>query len=118
RNFEIVEFHNRIIDTETIKGGEQVFDSRNPYAAIHQSRRISDPLHRADIGPKLEIVQIDAAKNDTRAGRSGQNPHGGRFTRMQANAAEFNWTGDGLFSHELRALQSGGLIGKYEDLRS
>ena len=77
RNLEVVEFDEGIIDAEGVERRKQMLDGGNPDAAAHQRRRIGDALDRADIRPKLEVVEIDAPEDDSLSGRSRKNSHRG-----------------------------------------
>jgi hypothetical protein len=101
RNFKVVELDNRVIDAQTVHRGKQVFHRGNPNAAIHQCGRIGDTLHRTDVGTKFKIVEVNSAEYDSASGRRRKYAHGCGLAGMQADAAEFHWRRDGLFSHAL-----------------
>ena len=101
-NLEVVELDIRIVDAHTVQRREQVLDRRNPHASAHQRCRISDSRNRSDIGSKLEIVEIDASKNDSLTGRSRKNSNGCVLARMKSDAAEFERVGDSLLAHQVR----------------
>src|SRR5215475_4902156 len=78
-----------------------MFNSRNPYASTHQSRRIRHTRNRRDVGSKLEIIEIDAPEHDAFACRSRKNSKRGILSRVQSYATELDRTGDRLLAHRL-----------------
>jgi len=103
-HFEVVEFDVRIVDAHTVECGEQVFDRRYPHAPTHQCCRIGNSRHRCDIGSKLEVVEINASKNDSLTGRRRKNSNGCMLSRMKADAPEFERVGDSLLAHEVQNI--------------
>jgi len=105
RDFKVIQLDIGIIDSDTIQRRKEMFDRRNPNAPAHQCRRIGHARYGADIREKLEIVQIDTAKDDAFVGGSWKNPHCGVFTSVEADPAEFDRMPERLLMHQAWAVQ-------------
>jgi len=99
-DLEVVEFDIGIVDADSIERRQQVFDRRYPHAPTHQRRRIGDSGYRCHISAKLEIVEIDAAKNDSLAGGSRKDSNGRVLARVESDTAEFERICDRLLAHQ------------------
>jgi hypothetical protein len=107
RDLEVVEFDVGVVHPEGIERRQQMFDGGDPHAAVHQRRRVGNPLHRADIRAQFEVVQIHTPEDDSFAGGRRHHAHGGVFARVQAHAAEFDWSRQCLLAHQLLAGNRG-----------
>jgi hypothetical protein len=105
RNLKVIELHKGIVDPKAVQSGKQMLHGGNPDAALHQRCGIRNALDRTDVRAKFKIVEVDAAEYDSRSGWRRKNAHRRRFTGMQADAAEFHWRRDRLFSHSTTTMQ-------------
>src|SRR5206468_4071493 len=99
RDFKVVQFDVGIVDSDTVQRRKKMFDCRNPNTPAHQRRGIGNSGQGGDVGQKLEIVQIDTAKNDAFFGGSWKNPHPGMLTRVEADSAKFDGSPERLLVH-------------------
>ena len=69
----------------------------NQDALAHEAGGVADPGHVATGGGNLKVVQIGAAEDDARAGRSGQQAQGNGRAGVQPHSGELKWCDDRLF---------------------
>ena len=74
-----------------------MFGGGDEDALPHQAGCIADLGDVTAIRRYLEVVEVRAAKHNSRPCRGRQQPHSNRCTGMQTHACEFNLSGDGLF---------------------
>ena len=70
-NFEIVDFDERVIDTESTQSSEQVFDSRKHDTSAHQRGRITTMSDGLDCCRNFEAAKVRTAEYITGIGWSG-----------------------------------------------
>ncbi len=119
-NFEVVELDNCVVDAQSVESREQMLHRGNPDAVAHQGRGIGDALHRTDVRPKLEVIEIHAPKHDTLSGGGWQKTHGGGLPGVKADSAELDRGSKGLFSHPWRCCNYESQIHRFRmnDLRT
>src|SRR5581483_1239577 len=88
REFEIIQFHDRIVDPRAHKCREQMLRGRDQHAFFHQAGCVAHASNIAANGFYFEIVQIGAAEDYSASRLSRQDPHAHRGATMQADAAE------------------------------
>src|SRR5579871_1695451 len=105
-NFEIVDFHIRVIDAHAVEHAEQMLGGGDQHALPHQAGGVAHAGNVAPAGGNGKIVQIGADENDSGGGRRGQNANGNRDAAVQAYAARFDGSLNGGFKSHSRLLEA------------
>ena len=95
--FQVVQLHDHVVHAHADERGEQVFSGGDQHALAHQAGGVADLGHVAADGGNLKVVQVSAAEDDARSGRSGQQAHGYRRARMEPAPRKFQGLCNGLF---------------------
>jgi hypothetical protein len=104
-DFDVVEVDENVVDAVGIGGGEKVFGGGKQNALLHEAGGVADASDIVAVGFDGEIVEIDAAKNDTGIRGSGLKTELGMDTGVEANAFGFHGTMDGGLEHRVTQIE-------------
>ena len=95
-----------IVHAQADERREQVLGGRDEHAFFHQAGGVADAGHVAADGLDFKAVEIDAAKDDSRSGRSGKYSHGNWRAAVEAYSTAFHGGADCLLLSQRRLNMS------------
>src|SRR5438105_15399651 len=85
REFQIVEFDDRIVNPHSNQRGEQVFGGRNQHALLHQTGGVADAGHIPAYRLNLKTFEINTPKNNAGVRGCGKDAKLNRSARSQTD---------------------------------
>src|SRR3954447_5174423 len=97
---KVVELDDRVINAGADECGEKMFGGRDENALLHQAGGVAHARNISTGGFDLKIVEINAAKDDTRSRGRGQHAHFHSSAAVQADAFASDFCPDCLLVNQ------------------
>jgi hypothetical protein len=104
-NFNVVEVDEDVVDAGGVEGGEKMFRGGEQDALLHKPGGIADTRNILAVGFNGEIVEVDAAEDDSGVRRSGQQAELRVDTRVETHTRGFYGTTDCGLKHRVTHLE-------------
>jgi len=97
RKFEIIHFHNHVVDSHANKRGKEVLCSGNQNTFAHKAGGIADFRDVAPDGFNFKIIEVRSTEYDTRTGGGRQKSHVYGCSAVKTDSGELCGGGEGMF---------------------
>lgn len=104
-DFDIVEVDEDVVDAVGVGGGEKMLGGGEQDALLHEAGGVADASDVVAVGLDGEIVEVDAAEDNSGVGWSGLKPKLGVDSSMKAHTLGFYGTMDCGLKHRVAHLE-------------